>query len=218
MFQTSVSLPAGFLGLAIKFLQQQRWLLSACAWLVTAIIATSSAPAFCLLGGGFISSRVEQRTLVWAIAETSASNQEDKKSGNPDNPDEDSGTLCVKRTDACYEDCKLSEVQPGSCNLSCTTDRICGIPVRMSYGQFLDFQVEMLAASANISPKAGPPPQHATSSPTQPVISPTPKRRLQQNRPHGVRARPAIGRPAGGSAETGPAGNGGWPQINWPRF
>ena len=215
MFQTSASLLAWFLGLAIQFLKQYRWLLAACAWLVTAIIGTSSTSAFGLLRGGFISSRVEQGTLVWAIAETSASNQEGKKSGNPDNPEEDSGTLCVKRMDACYEDCKLSEVQPGSCNLSCTTDRICGIPVRMPYGQFLDFQVEMLATDANISPKASPLP---TSSPTQPVISPAPKRRLQHNRPHGVRARPAIGRPAGGSAETGPARNGGWPQINWPRF
>jgi len=218
MFQASVNIPEDFPGFAIRFLQQSGSILAACAWLMTTVIGASSAFAFSILRGGIVSPRVGQESLVWAIAETSASNQQGKKGGNRDNPEDGSLTLCVKRMDACYENCKLAEAQPGSCNLSCTTDKICGVPVRMSYGQFLDFQVEMLAANANISTEASQSPQNAKSLPEQPVVLPEPKRRPQHNRPPNIRAKPASGRPGGGSAQTGSSGNSGWPHISWPQI
>jgi hypothetical protein len=223
MFRTAANLPASLLGLSIRFLQQPRRMLAACTWFIIAEIGISGASAFSILGDGIISSRIKQRGLGWVIAETSASNQENKKSGNQNNADDDTGTFCVKRMDACYEDCKLGEAQPETCNLSCTTDKICGMPVRLSYGQFLDFQVEMLAANANISPKTSQHPQNANSFGAQSITLPEPKRRPQHNRSPGVRAKPASGRPGGGSAETEAAGSSGWlnlswPQINWPHF
>jgi hypothetical protein len=161
--------------------------------------------------------------LAWAVAETSASNQEAKKGRNQNNPDDDSGTLCIKRMDACYEGCKPGESQPGACNLSCTTDKICGTPVRLSYGQFLDFQVEMLAANTSNFSKTSQPPQNANSLAAQAGALPEPKRRPPPNRPPGIRIKPAAGRPGAVPAETGVAGNSGWlhlswPQFNWPHF
>jgi hypothetical protein len=140
MFRTAANLPTGLPGLAIRFLKQISGILLACAWIMTAVIEISGASAFSILGSGIISSRIKQRGLGWVIAENSASNQKDKKNGNQNNADDDGGTLCVKKMDACYEDCRIDEVQPGTCNLSCTTDKICGMPVQLSYGQFLDFR------------------------------------------------------------------------------
>jgi hypothetical protein len=120
--------------------------------------------------------------------------------------------------DACYEDCKLDEAQPGLCNINCTTDKICGMPVRMSYGQFLDFQVEMLAAKSNISPKASQRPQNTNSLPPQPQALPGPRRHGPQNRLPGVPAKPAAGRPGAASAETRADGNRGWPRLSWPQL
>jgi hypothetical protein len=223
MFQNSANFPEGPPGLRTGVLQRPRWMLTACAWLVTAGIGINGAFAFSILNSRINSSGVEQRHPVWTIAETSASNQEGKKDGNRSNPDDDSGTLCVKRMDACYEACKPGEAQPGSCNLDCTTDKICGMPVRMSYGQFLDFQVEMLAANTNIFSKTTQYPQDANSLPAQSVVLPEPKRRPHQNRLHGAQTKSAPGRSGAAPAETGASGNGGWPhlslpQLSWPRF
>jgi hypothetical protein len=107
--------------------------------------------------------------------------------------------------DACYEDCKPGEAQPGACNLSCTTDKICGLPIRLSYGQFLDFQVEMLAANANRLPE-------------QQKALPESRRRPQHHRLPGAKAKPAAGQPGAVPAETGAAGNRSWPHFSWPRF
>jgi hypothetical protein len=223
MFQDSTNFLEGSPGLRTGVLQHPRWILTAFAWIVTAGIGINGAFAFSNLKIQINSSDVEQGGLAWTIAETSASNQENKKAGNQSDPDDDPGTLCVKRMDACYEACKPGEAQPGACNLDCTTDKICGMPVRMSYGQFLDFQVEMLAANTNIFSKATQHPQDANSSPARSVVLPEPKRRPHQNRLPGAQARPASGRPGAAPAETGAAGNSGWPhlslpQLSWPRF
>jgi hypothetical protein len=202
--------------------QQRDLMLAACAWLVSMVIWIGNASASPILGDSIISSHLYQRRFVWAIAEAGASNQEGKKSSNQSNPDEESGALCVKRMDACYEDCKPSEAEPGMCNLNCTTDKICGMPLRMSYGQFLDLQVEMLAVNANNFSKASQGPQNAKILPAQPQASLGPRRRSNHHRPPGAQPKPAAGRPGAASAETGEAGNGGWrlswPQLNWPRF
>jgi hypothetical protein len=199
-------------------LQQARWLLAAGAWLATVSIGINHASASALFRGWIISSGVEQGGLVRAIAETAASSQEDKKAGNRSNPDDDSGTLCVKRMDACYEACKPGEAQPGVCNSNCTTDKICGMPIRMSYGQFLDFQVEMLAVNTNIFSKTSQRPQKLESSPAQPQALPEPRRRPHQNRLPGAQAKPAAGRTGAVPAETGAAGNDGWPHLSWPQL
>jgi hypothetical protein len=181
-------------------------------------IEINGAFASSILRDDIVSSHAEQGSLVWAIAETSASNQEANKGGDRNGPGNDSGTLCVKRMDACYEACKLKEVQPGSCNLSCTTDRICGMPVRLSYGQFLDFQVEMLSANANIFPNATQRSQNANGSAAQLEALPEPKRRSRPNRLPGARTKPGARRPRAVPAETGTAENSGWPHLSWPQF
>jgi hypothetical protein len=155
--------------------------------------------------------------LIWAITEAAVSNQEGKKSNNESNPDDVIRTVCVKKMDACYDDCKPGEVQPGVCNLNCTTDKICGMPLRMSYGEFLDFQVEMLAANRD------DPPQNAKSLPAQPQALPGHKRRPHHNRVPGAPAKPPADRPAAVSAGTGAPSNNGLPRLNlpqlsWPRF
>src|SRR5262249_35107627 len=159
---------------------------------------------------------VEQGSSVRLIGETSASNQEDKKSGNQNGPEDDGAAFCVKSMDTCYEDCKHKEAQPEYCNLNCTTDKICGMPMRMSYGQFLDLQVEMLAAKAKSFPKASERPQNANNLPAQPGVSPGPRRRAHDNRHPSGRPRPATGQPAAVSAETQAAGNSGWPHLSLP--
>jgi hypothetical protein len=120
--------------------------------------------------------------------------------------------------DACYDGCKPGETQPGTCNLSCTTDKICGMPVRLSYGQFLDFQVEMLAANANISPKTSQRPQNADSLSAPSIALPEPKRRPHQDRLPGAKTKPAPRQAGAGSGETGAAGNSGWPHLSWPQL
>jgi hypothetical protein len=188
-------------------------MLAACAWFLTAGVGITQTSATSILRGGNISSHIERGDLVWAVAETATSNQEDK---NANNPDDDGGSLCVKRMDACYENCKPGETQPGACNLSCTTDKICGMPVRLSYGQFLDFQVEMLATKTNNLAKASP--QNANSSPVQAKALPERKPRAQQNRSPGTQTKPAPRRPGAASAETGAAESGGWPHLTWPQL
>src|SRR5262249_41163186 len=135
MFRSSAILRACFPGFESRFLQHISWMLAVCACLMTTGIGVNHASASAILKTKRLSSHIEQGSLVWAIAETSASNQETKKSGNQNNPDDVSGRLCIENMDACYDSCKPGEAQPGACNLSCTTDKICGFPVRLSYGQ-----------------------------------------------------------------------------------
>jgi hypothetical protein len=213
MFQDLRNLPGDLRGLRARVLQQPGWILAAGAWFLTAGIGIVQTSAASILSGRSFSSHIEERDLVRTIAETAASNQEDKKGIKQD---DDAGSLCVKRMDACYENCKPGETQPGTCNLSCTTDKICGMPVRLSYGQFLDFQVEMLATNTYNFAKTSQ--QNANSSPAQAKALPERKPRAQQNRSPGTQTKPASGRPSAASAGTGAAGNGGWPHLTWPQL
>jgi len=52
---------------------------------------------------------------------------------------------CIGKMDSCYADCKGTGQTPDRCNLSCKTDGICSAPLSLNYGQFLEFQIEMLA-------------------------------------------------------------------------
>jgi len=82
---------------------------------------------------------------------------------------------CAARMDDCYDGCKREGGAPGLCNKVCTTDRICAGPFSLDYGQFLDFQVEMLAAAPVTSvpaPAASPPPSSSPQSP--PLLASSP--------------------------------------------
>jgi hypothetical protein len=60
---------------------------------------------------------------------------------------------CVTGMDRCYEGCKIEGGRPEFCNSACRTDQICSAPLALNYGQFLDFQVEMLALPGRSQPK-----------------------------------------------------------------
>lgn len=60
---------------------------------------------------------------------------------------------CVTGMDRCYEGCKIEGGRPEFCNSACRTDHICSAPLALNYGQFLDFQVEMLALPGHSQPK-----------------------------------------------------------------
>lgn len=60
---------------------------------------------------------------------------------------------CTAGMDRCYEGCKVDGGRPEYCNSTCTTDRICSAPLKLNYGQFLDFQVEMMALPGHSQPK-----------------------------------------------------------------
>jgi hypothetical protein len=60
---------------------------------------------------------------------------------------------CTAGMDRCYEGCKVDGGRPEFCNSTCTTDRICAAPLKLNYGQFLDFQVEMMAIPGHSQPR-----------------------------------------------------------------
>ena len=60
---------------------------------------------------------------------------------------------CTAGMDRCYEGCKVDGGRPEFCNATCTTDRICSAPLKLNYGQFLDFQVEMMAVPGHSQPR-----------------------------------------------------------------
>jgi hypothetical protein len=217
MLQDSENSDKCLASLRVNLLRHHSLAFAACAWFVYAWIGIDRAYALDSLRSWFIASPIQQTGPVWA-AETAAPSQENKKGIDKSNPRNDSGTPCVRRMDICYEDCKPGEAQPGLCNLSCTTDKICGMPLRMSYGQFLDFQVEMLAAKAKNFPEAAQHPQNAKTSPAQPQALPDPRRRAPPHRMPAAQAKPAAGRSGAGSAETGAAENSAWPRLSWPQL
>ncbi len=55
--------------------------------------------------------------------------------------------FCGVMLDACYSKCKVKE-EGSRCNTSCSTDLVCGSSIRLTYGQFLEFQLELLAAES----------------------------------------------------------------------
>lgn len=104
--------------------------------------ATSKRPEPEISGMSFVkmrTKRVRKKPQALALLKVAA------KSGSTTPAMDQPG--CSNKMDACYVNCKREGAVPDICNRTCTTDWICAAPLRMTYGQYLDFQIEMLASN-----------------------------------------------------------------------
>jgi hypothetical protein len=152
-----------------------RWstqIIAASVWLMIPAVGTSAVFASDALWTG-INSRSLEKNLVRVASELSEPAQK-QPLAITQNGRTDGGAVCVRKMDDCYEQCKAKGGQPNDCNSTCTTDKICGMNIRIPYGQFLDFQIEMLAAQdkeraekspapQDAAPRSNPHPQHIVS-------------------------------------------------------
>jgi hypothetical protein len=141
-------------------------------WLMLPVVGTSSAFATDALWTGLKSSSFE-KNLVRVASELSAPAQK-QRLAITQNGRADRGSVCIRKMDSCYEQCKAKGGEPNACNSTCTTDKICGMNIRIPYGQFLDFQIEMLAAQERERPEKSPAPQNAaprTNSHPERIVS-----------------------------------------------
>jgi hypothetical protein len=53
---------------------------------------------------------------------------------------------CDRLMDHCYDSCKAAGTAPSQCNQLCTADTQCGWDSKQTYGEYLDQQIEALAA------------------------------------------------------------------------
>ena len=59
---------------------------------------------------------------------------------------------CVTIMEQCFTSCKAAALKsPAACNQICSTTAMCRTAVNLTYNQFLDFQVELLAANPKTS-------------------------------------------------------------------
>jgi hypothetical protein len=61
---------------------------------------------------------------------------------------------CDSRMDHCYDSCKAGGTAPSQCNRTCTVDTQCGGDSKQTYGEYLDQQIEALAANPAVTAKA----------------------------------------------------------------
>ena len=54
---------------------------------------------------------------------------------------------CDSRMDRCYDSCKAGGAAPSQCNRTCTVDTQCGGGSKLTYGEYIDQQIEALAAN-----------------------------------------------------------------------
>jgi hypothetical protein len=61
---------------------------------------------------------------------------------------------CDSRMDRCYDSCEAGGTAPSQCNRTCTVGTQCGGGSKQTYGEYIDQQIEALAANPAVIAKA----------------------------------------------------------------